>query len=158
MIEKTEHFVLEDRRGIAEWACLVAMVLFPPLIWAFYDIFGMPKYWRNRVRLRRLLRADKVKARRIEEGLFELYSLDIEGQEYTAFVWEGNISLDGRKDGRLAIRAAFKAADNEEGRSFFGLFAGSWAARRMSSEAVAAIRLLADPCLNRERKLNRLGI
>ena len=152
MKEKTEHFVLDDRHGLAEWAALVAMVLFPPLIWAFYDIFGMPKYWRNRVRLHRLLRADKVKARRIEEGtlhpsLFELYSLDIEGQEYTAFVWEGKISLDGRKDGRL-----------EEGRSFFGLFAGSMAAKWMSREAVAAIRLLADPCLNRERKLKRLGI
>jgi hypothetical protein len=147
MKEKNEHFVLDDRRGLAEWAALVAMILFPPLIWAFYDIFSMPKYWRNRVRLHRLLRVDKVKARIIEEGLFELYSLDIEGQEYTAFVWEGKISLDGRKDGRL-----------EEGRSFFGLFAGSMVAKWMSREAVAAIRLLADPCLNRERKLNRLGI
>lgn len=146
MIEQ-QHFVLDDKRGFVEWAALVAMILFPPLIWAFYDIFSMPKYWRNRVRLHRLLRADKVKARRIEEGLFELYSLDIEGQEYTAFVWEGKISLDGRKNGRL-----------EEGRSFFGLFAGSMVAKWMSSEAVAAIRLLADPCLNRERKLKRLGI
>ena len=146
MIEK-QHFVLDDKRGLAEWAALVAMILFPPLIWAFYDIFSMPKYWRNRVRLHRLLRADKVKARRIEEGPFELYSLDIEGQEYTAFVWEGKISLDGRKNGSL-----------EEGRSFFGLYAGSMVAKWMSREAVAAIRLLADPCLNRERKLNRLGI
>jgi hypothetical protein len=146
MIEQ-QHFVLDDKRGFVEWAALVAMILFPPLICAFYDIFSMPKYWRNRVRLHRLLRADKVKARRIEEGLFELYSLDIEGQEYTAFVWEGKISLDGRRDGRL-----------EEGRSFFGLFAGSMVAKWMSREAVGAIRLLADPCLNRERKLNRLGI
>jgi hypothetical protein len=128
------------------------------LIWgmfAMYEYWAEPKYWKNRWRLWKAIRKGKVKHlacdRDIEEILMypkkliiERHLIEIDGRRYELDIWSGHsMTLND---------------DHRAGSSYIGLFTGSITTNILNRHAIRSIRNMADKGYQRDQKLKKLGI
>ncbi len=128
------------------------------LIWgmfAMYEYWAEPKYWKNRWRLWKAIRKGKVKHlacdRDIEEILMypkkltiERHLIEIDGRRYIIAIWSGHsMTLDD---------------EHRAGSSYIGLFTGSITTKILNRHAIRSIRNMADKGYMRDQKLKKLGI
>ena len=142
------HFTEDNSKSILS---IVIMILMFPLVgasmWIFYEYWGEPKYWKNRWRLHRLLKKDKVKVKKsAQNGDICRYIIDIEGQEYRLDIWNG-------KEMTLCNENFTISHGN-----YIGLFRGSLIANWLNKKAIESIKDISDIQGMRDRKLKKLGI
>jgi hypothetical protein len=145
-----KHFTTDNK---TTWVQTVLMFLSVPIFmsgfWLFYEYWGQPKYWKNRWRLHRLIKANKVKViSKNDGGKITRYNIKIEGSEYELDIWQTN-GFAGRSD-EMTLGMI--------GESYIGLFKGSLITKWLNKRAIKSIRELSDPAFERERKLKILGI
>ena len=151
-----QHFTTDNE---TTWVKTLTMIFFTLVlmssIWLLYEYWGQPKYWKNRWRLHRLIKANKVKViSKNDGGKITRYNIKIEGSEYELDIWQNKNLLNwwgftGRGD---------EMTLGTTGESYIGLFKGSLITKWLNKRAIKAIRELSDPAFERERKLKILGI
>jgi len=151
------HFTTDNK---TTWPQTLAMILFSLALmssfWLFYEYWGHPKYWKNRWRLHRLIKANKVKvvSKSNDGEKIVRYNIKIEGAEYELDIWQNKDQLNwwgftGRGD-KMTLSAPRE--------SYIGLFKGSLITKWLNNKTIKSIRELSDPAAERERKLKILGI
>ena len=150
------HFTTDNK---TTWVQTVLMFISVPIFmsgfWLFYEYWGHPKYWKNRWRLHRLIKANKVKViSKNEVGKIVQYNIKIEGVEYEIDIWQNKDQLNwwgltGRGD-EMTLGTIRE--------SYIGLFKGSLITKWLNKKTIKSIRELSDPSFERDRKLKILGI
>lgn len=128
------------------------------LIWgmfAMYEYWAEPKYWKNRWRLWKAIRKGKVKHLSCNRDIqcilsdpkrltIERHLIEIDGRRYELDIWNGkSMTLDD---------------EQRAGNSYIGLFTGSVTTKILNRHAIRSIRAMADKGYMREQKLKKLGI
>jgi len=121
-------------------------------MWIFYEYWGEPKYWKNRWRLYRLLKKDKVKVKSVknDDGI-EIcrYVIDIEGKKYQLDIWAGKEMTLCEENFNIS-RGCYV--------NYIGLFKGSLITKWLNNKAIKSIIEISDIQRTRDRKLKKLGL
>ena len=150
-----KHFTEDDKKSILS---IILMILMMPLmcasIWLFYEYWGKPKYWRNRWRLYRLLKKNKVKIKSVVNySIYSLkcisnYTIDIEDQQYILRIWDGqDMTLNDENQIPGVV-----------GSNYIGLFKGSLITKLLNKKTIKKIIEISDIQKIRNRKLEKIGI
>jgi hypothetical protein len=121
----------------------------------FYEATGERKYWVNRWRLWRSLRAGRVKVEKINEDRFKMfiddrvYSLAIYKKEGRHIINEDNFTVSSWKPGLEGMML---------GDIMIGLFTGSLLTNFLRRSSYRMLCDLTDPAKVREKKLKKIGI
>jgi hypothetical protein len=121
----------------------------------FYEATGERKYWVNRWRLWRSLRAGRVKVEKINEDRFKMfiddrvYSLAIYKKEGRHIINEDNFTVSSWKPGLAGMML---------GDIMIGLFTGSLLTNFLRRSSYRMLCDLTDPAKVREKKLKKIGI
>lgn len=141
------HFTEDNSKSVLS---ILIMILMFPLVgasmWIFYEYWGEPKYWKNRWRLHRLLKKDKVKVKSVQNGDICRYIIDIEGQEYRLDIWEGKEMTLCKENFTISYG------------NYIGLFKGSLITKFLNKKAIKSIIEISDIQGTRDRKLKKLGL
>jgi len=141
------HFTEDNSKSVLS---ILIMILMFPLVgasmWIFYEYWGEPKYWKNRWRLHRLLKKDKVKVKSVQNGDICRYIIDIEGQEYLLDIWEGKQMTLCKENFTISYG------------NYIGLFKASLITKWLNNKAIKSIIEISDIQGTRDRKLKELGL
>ena len=157
---RSDHILVEKQppRSII-WTALMILTLGVGMA-IFYEATGERKYWINRWRLWRSLRAGRVKVEEINEqypGRFKMfiddrvYSLVIYNKEcrHNIIINEDNFTVSSWAPG-LGVMML--------GKTMIGLFTGSLLTNWLKRSSYRMLCDLTDPAIVREKKLEKIGI
>ncbi len=152
---KSDHILVENQppRSII-WTALMMLTLGVGMS-IFYEATGERKYWVNRWRLWRSLRAGRVKVEKINEDRFKMfiddrvYSLAIYKKEGRHIINEDNFTVSSWKPGLAGMML---------GDIMIGLFTGSLLTNFLRRSSYRMLCDLTDPAKVREKKLKKIGI
>lgn len=155
---KSDHILVENQppRSII-WTALMMLTLGVGMS-IFYEATGERKYWVNRWRLWRSLRAGRVKVEKINEDRFKMfiddrvYSLAIykkAGPRKMVLINEDNFTVSSWKPGLEGMML---------GDIMIGLFTGSLLTNFLRRSSYRMLCDLTDPAKVREKKLKKIGI
>lgn len=135
----------------------------------FYEATGERKYWINRWRLWRALRAGRVRLER-EDGLTtNMWMMWIDDRRYVLHIFTkdnpdspASVYLSGSswiiKDDNFTVSEWKKVGGMYMGDSMIGLFNGSLITNFLRRSSYRMLLELADPAKVRDKKLEKLGI
>lgn len=157
---RSDHILVEKQppRSII-WTALMILTLGVGMT-IFYEATGERKYWVNRWRLWRSLRAGRVKIEEIKEsypGRFKMfiddrvYSLVIynKGCRHNIIINEDNFTVSSWTPGLGGMML---------GETMIGLFTGSLLTNWLKRSCYRMLFDLTDPAVVREKKLKKIGI
>jgi len=157
---RSDHILVEKQppRSII-WTALMILTLGVGMA-IFYEATGERKYWVNRWRLWRSLRAGRVKVEEINEqypGRFKMfiddrvYSLTIYNKEcrHNFLINEDNFTVSSWAPGLGGMML---------GETMIGLFTGSLLTNWLKRSSYRMLFDLTDPATVRENKLEKIGI
>ena len=159
---KRDCILLKEKpRQSILWSTLMLLTLGMGMS-IFYEATGERKYWVNRWRLWRALRAGRVRLER-EDALgytnWEIWTMWIDDNRYV-------LSIYRKGDGNLIINDDnFTVSEWKQGfagifmgDSMIGLFNGSLITKLLKRSSYRMLLDLTDPAKARDRKLERIGI
>ena len=129
-------FVREEEKPNRVREVMFFVLMFPTLLapfWLFYEYFMVPHYWKNRWRLHRLLKAGKVKVKYSHQPFnnIKAYVAEIDGKNYSLWIWNGN-------------RFTFDGVDGDWRSDYIGLFCGDLIATSLTKSAIKQFKRLAN--------------
>jgi hypothetical protein len=158
---KSDHILLEKQpsRSII-WTTLMMLTLGVGMA-IFYEATGERKYWVNRWRLWRSLRAGRVRVEKTNEDFPNRFKMWIDDRAYTLSIYkkttreqvglmvlinEDNFTVSSWKPGIML------------GDSMIGLFTGSLLTNWLRRSSHKMLCELTDPAKVRQNKLEKIGI
>jgi hypothetical protein len=158
---KSDHILVENQppRSII-WTALMMLTLGVGMS-IFYEATGERKYWVNRWRLWRSLRAGRVKVEKINEDFPDRFKMFIDDRVYSLAIYkkagprkmvlinEDNFTVSSWKPGLAGMML---------GDIMIGLFTGSLLTNFLRRSSYRMLCDLTDPAKVREKKLKKIGI
>jgi len=158
---KSDHILVENQppRSII-WTALMMLTLGVGMA-IFYEATGERKYWVNRWRLWRSLRAGRVKVEKINEDFPDRFKMFIDDRVYSLAIYkkagprkmvlinEDNFTVSSWKPGLTGMML---------GDTMIGLFTGSLLTNFLRRSSHKMLCDLTDPVKVREKKLEKIGI
>jgi hypothetical protein len=158
---KNDHILVENQppRSII-WTALMMLTLGVGMA-IFYEATGERKYWVNRWRLWRSLRAGRVRIEKINEDFPDRFKMFIDDRVYSLTIYkkagprkmvlinEDNFTVSSWKPGLAGMML---------GDIMIGLFTGSLLTNFLRRSSYRMLCDLTDPAKVREKKLKKIGI
>jgi hypothetical protein len=163
---KSDHILVENQppRSII-WTALMMLTLGVGMA-IFYEATGERKYWVNRWRLWRSLRAGRVRVEKINEDFPDRFKMFIDDRVYSLAIYkkagprkmvlinEDNFTVSSW----MPTKNLVTSAGMMSGDTMIGLFTGSLLTNFLRRSSYRMLCDLTDPAKLREKKLEKIGI
>lgn len=157
---RSDHILVEKQppKSII-WTVLMILTLGVGMA-IFYEATGERKYWVNRWRLWRSLRAGRVKVEEINELYPGRFKMFIDDRVYLLVIYNkgcrDNIIIN--EDNFTVSSWAPSVGGMMRGETMIGLFTGSLLTNWLKRSSYKMLFELTDPATVREKKLEKIGI
>lgn len=157
---RSDHILVEKHppRSII-WTALMILTLGVGMA-IFYEATGERKYWVNRWRLWRSLRAGRVKVEEIKEQYPGRFKMFIDDRVYTLVIYNKECihNILSIEDNFTVSSWAPGFGGMMFGETMIGLFTGSLLTNFLKRSSYRMLCDLTDPATVREKKLEKIGI